>query len=120
MEDDFDEAGDGSSGDEEDDGDSIVSGSDVSYSGSEANEYQYDDFLVPDHESIGQASEASDEASDDEDSDDEDSDDEDSDDSDDEDSDVEMAAPGVAAAGVTDAAESEQTVVIDLTGTNEE
>ena len=92
MEDDFDEAGDGSSSDEGDDGGSIVSGSDVSYSGSEANEYEFDDFLVPDHESTGQASEASDE------------------DSDDEDSDDEMA----------DAAESEQTVVIDLTGTNEE
>ena len=64
MEDDFDEAGDGSSSDEGDDGGSIVSGSDVSYSGSEANEYEFDDFLVPDHESTGQASEASDEDSD--------------------------------------------------------
>ena len=90
MTDDFD--------DEEDDGESLgedsgSDGSDVSYSGSEENEYQYDDFLVPDQASVSQAgSDDEDEESSFSGSDDSD-DSDDSDNNDDSDSDEEMQPP---------------------------
>ena len=89
MEDDFDdEEGEDVSGvDEEDD---ECSDSDVSYSGSEANEYVFDDFLVPDHVSVVASDDEAEESADSGDSDDDDSDDVDSED----DSDIDMAAPG--------------------------
>ena len=89
MEDDFDdeEEGEDVSGvDEEDD---ECSDSDVSYSGSEANEYVFDDFLVPDHVSVVASDDEAEESADSGDSDDDDSDDVDSED----DSDIDMAAP---------------------------
>ena len=88
MEDDFDDSG----VDEEDD---ECSDSDVSYSGSEANEYEFDDFLVPDHVSVVASDDEAEESADSGDSgDSDDSDDDDSDDVDSEDdSDSDMAAP---------------------------
>ena len=64
MEDDYSDEG----SDEDDDGESIDSSdTDVSYSGSEPNEYQYDDFVVPDDASLSmegeQGEEEDDEAS---------------------------------------------------------
>lgn len=53
MEDDYSDDGGDDGGDDDDDGESIGSSdTDVSYSGSEPNEYQYDDFVVPDDASL--------------------------------------------------------------------
>lgn len=90
MEDDFSGEEDD---DDDDDGESIgESDSDVSYSGSEPNEYVYDDFLVPDEASVSQETQGDDEEEEELDSSDtESSDEEESEEDDDED--VEMAAP---------------------------
>lgn len=91
MEDDFDDEEDEDVSGVDEEGDEC-SDSDVSYSGSEANEYEFDDFLVPDHVSVVASDDEAEESADDDDSCDSDDDDSEDDDSED-DSDIDMAAP---------------------------